>query len=392
MKSGVIIPYGTALCLFSIIPAFYTWNNILFPILSGIFALFVVWDIVWNGTNKNKFVPALLLFFITALYAFRSDMNFNGILLQLCIVPLFFSNRKFILSLYNAFSNVFAAGLLISLPIYFLVIWLGVDLPHSVIEPLNPDKLSTYYLYPFLVVEESWHLLSPRFFAWFDEPGVVGTISAILLISDRFDLRKIRNIIILFAGLCSLSFFFFIVVGVYVILCCDMKYKIFTVFMIVVGYFILASNEVLDEMVFSRFSFKDGTLKLSGFNRSSESFDVYFNKFRFTPEYFTGMGANVGVRLNEGGSSYKQLIVSHGVILFAAYLFNFFLYSLGTIKNKKAFVLYGFVLLGTMYQRPFVSNNALIFLMIAIIYEFSINYDSKKRYKYRVSYNNCSRV
>ena len=62
-----------------------------------------------------------------------------------------------------------------------------------------------------------------RFMGPFDEPGVLGTISALLLSADKLNLNKNSNKIIFFSGLISLSLAFYVLISLYFILAMVLK-------------------------------------------------------------------------------------------------------------------------------------------------------------------------
>ncbi|MDE5833987.1 MAG: hypothetical protein K2H26_00545, partial [Ruminococcus sp.] len=105
---------------------------------------------------------------------------------------------------------------------------MGLTIPHSTIAPANPLKeaFTEYDKYPFLVMCRSYGLYQPRFEGYFDEPGIVGTICAVLLTTKKFDLKDKYTWSILFAGLLSLSLFFYVIMLIYIILYCSWKTRL----------------------------------------------------------------------------------------------------------------------------------------------------------------------
>jgi hypothetical protein len=138
-------------------------------------------------------------FFILTVYAiFRSDIGAGA--------------RAF-----DLVSRSFAGILLVSL-VFWLLWQFGVPLPSS---PLaygawkGDDvamQLDNFYIF----VSESQTLLN-RFYSVFDEPGVVGTLAAMILCGLRFDFSRKRTWIILAGGLCSWSLAFVVlsIIGVF---------------------------------------------------------------------------------------------------------------------------------------------------------------------------------
>lgn len=350
-NSQLFLSYLGALCIFSTVPPCYAWNNIIPGVAAVIFSAIVLFDIIKRGRNKQ--IGLCLLFLsIYVVYAVLSSFNFNGFLFVLSIPLLVFAKDSFHINVLSAFKNIVAVLLAISIVVYTLVVILNIPIPGAEIKPINDNKLEIYYHYPFLITNFLYGLIVPRFYFLFDEPGVVGTMCALLLVADRFQFKEKINYIFLIGGILSVSFFFFGICGLYVFFNAKTKYKIIVGILVAFAYVLLANNELVNDLVFKRFIIEDGSFV--GDNRSTQSFDIFYENFRKSPDYLWGLGAGKGELLNEGGSSYKQYIVDFGVVFFASYLLVFFLVG-RLIKMKKrdaAFLL--IVVLAVMYQRPFI--------------------------------------
>lgn len=143
---------------------------------------------VFHGLT-GTFRLSSAIFFMTVFLIFRSSTRSGALAFDLI-------------------SYSFSAILLISLS--FWLLWqLGVPLPSSPIsygEWKGADvstELDNFYIF----VSESQVLIN-RFYSVFDEPGVVGTLAAIILCGLRFDFSKKRSWIVLVGGLCSWSLAF----------------------------------------------------------------------------------------------------------------------------------------------------------------------------------------
>lgn len=375
-KKYSIKTYFAAVLIFTVVPAFYVWHSSLFPVCCVLLPLVVLSDVLIHGFNTKSVIAVFCLIMMQIWYIIAGDLTIFGAILVLSITPCLLVKKDFLIQVYNAFLQVFAVLMSLSILSYILVILLGVDLPHAVIEPLNQSKTETYYLYPFLITTNS--LLAPlefRFMGFFDEPGMLGTLCSILLLSDKFNMKKKENIIILISGILSMSFFFYIICLFYVLIKVPVKYKIGLSLVILILVILLIDNEVLNELVFSRFLFEDGSI--SGLNRDTGGFDDYFRNFRHTSAYWTGLGPGVGDQLNEGGSSYKQVIVNYGVIFFVLYCGCFYLHSLRILKKGFRILIFSILFLGVMFQRPFVGDTALSFFMFVLPSVIEENYKQK---------------
>ena len=355
-----VYAYVIGFLIFSIIPAFYVWNSVFHPLFTGMAGLLALLDIV--KTHQKKWgIGSYFFLFITFIYVIISKKNFLGSLQVLSIVPFAFVRKEFILQVYQAFRKIFALFMIIAIPSYFMVVWIGVNLPGIEIETLNTLKLGSYTFHPFVLVYTEV-ITSPRFIGFFDEAGVVGTLSAIFLIMENFNLKNKLNIVILLAGVLSMSLFFFFIIGAYLVYTGSNRTRIIAVVIVLLLLVLFYDNEIIYDTLFKRLTFEDGGIV--GMNREHGDFTSFYEKFRHTPEYWTGLGAGSGAKLNEGGSSYKQMIVNYGVIYFVLYMLSYYLLAIRNIKSLKAVVVYSLILLGTMFQRPFAEEPATIFLMI----------------------------
>ena len=363
-----------AFCIFSIIPAYYVWYSVLSNILLVVLSLFFVVNIAKKGIANSKILAGVLFTLTFLYYAIASSYNFYGFIAVICLLPIILAKKTYVVNVYNAFIRVYAGIMLISMISFSLVAYLGIDLPHYSIPPLNEGKAYDYYVYPFFVTGDT--LLTIRFFGLFDEPGVVGTISGIILITENFNLKKWYNIVILVTGLLSLSLFFIILCAIYILATAPIKYKVFSILLVGIVVVLFSQSEILDQYIFSRLLFEDN--KFVGDTRSHGDFDSFYAKFRQSSAYLTGLGAGTGAARNEGGSSYKQLIVDYGLIFFLVNIFCYYLFSRKTLTSFKMIFVFFLSLLGSMYQRPFVTIPIYVFLMIASVYVISDNYKNIK--------------
>ncbi len=364
-KKSRFIDYIASACLISLIPAFYVWNNSLYiGVISLMLGFVLSIDIIKHGYTSRRKAVVVLLFVLYIIYIFRAGATLAGAV-TLLVVLLFFLLKDFrMFQIYETFSNMFAVLLAISFLVYVYVVYFGGYLPYVSIEPLNYAKTEQYYLYPFLIVITYYGIVIPRFMGLFDEPGVVGTLCGIILIAEHFNLGKKRNWVFLLSGIASLSFFFFLMCLAFLVFYSKPKNIIYAGIVVISLAFVFKDNEVVQKRVWNRFVSEEGVL---ADNRTSSDFEKYYDSFRASPDYFWGLGKGVGHSHNEGGSSYKQLVVDYGFIFLFLYIACFFLIAIPELKITKNLILFSLSLLGTMYQRPFIEHHTYLFLIIASI-------------------------
>lgn len=367
--------YLAAFCLFSNIPAFYVWHTKIPLILSLCFFIIVLYENYKRNWKINLSFSIILFAISFVIIGFKAQFNFFGWLELFCIFSVFLAEPHFLKATFNAFGKVFSITMFLSLVVYVFVVLLKVNLPHVPILSLNVLKPYNYYLYPFLIVtDQDLSSNSLRFMGLFDEPGVVGTISAILLVANRFDLKRKENIVLLLSGIASFSLFFYVVCAIYVLLIIPRQTKL----LYIVGLFLLFvgfhDNVALNELVFSRFQLEEG--RFLGDTRATIEFDEFYKNFRHTSQYWTGLGSGMGTILNQGGSSYKQVVVNYGMICFMIYNLGYLVVVFNKLKKFKTIFVFALVFIGTMYQRPFVTNISITFLIVSSLFIIKDNYNN----------------
>jgi len=273
----------------------------------------------------------------------------------------FILDKRTLDSSFKKYKSIFSLTIVPSLLVFVLIVC-GCDFPFHSISPLNPLKQGSYRVYPFLVMYEGIEgFLMPRFNGYYDEPGLLGTISAILLITDKFNLRKLENWPILISGILSLSLFFFVMSGIYFLLFAGKKYLLLVVLILFVAVPIAANIPYIKVAFLTRFEFENG--KLAGDNRSQGDYDVWFKQYAMSSESLIGKGGDAAMEHNKGGASYKDLIVVYGWLFFIGYCIFFMLYCYKVSSGFVNFCICSVVYLCLIYQRPSLSDYFYVFLL-----------------------------
>ena len=317
--------------------------------------------------NRKEHKPPLMASIILSIaliwLCFINNDNIFGNILTLFIIPLFFLSGERVRSIYSVFIKIVAVFLALSVLVYILVVLLGISLPYSTIEPLNDYKTGVYHQY-FLLIKQDNYISGNRFYGIFDEPGVVGTMAGVLLLIERFNIKKWYNLVLLLSGLFSFSLTFYFIAMVYLLFALPLKMKV--LLLIVIGGLavVLYNDETVYELLFRRLEFNDG--RMAGYNRTTKDFDDYYNTFLKTSDLWFGRGAGVSSLIDDGGASYRHLIVDYGIVFFVFYVGAWLLYCI-----RRRFSLYK-ILMGitvltlVLYQRPFITNWLYVFLMVLV--------------------------
>lgn len=354
-----------AFCIFMLTPPYYVWKAIS-PIVFVVLCILLTLKHIKRNSLKH-YVTFLFIIFIYIYIAFKSETNIFGIINLTGICTIFLISEQFLNNVFKNYISIYSISLIPSICVYFLVYVLGIDISYSHIEPLNHLKSYNYLQYPFLVQANNViNIILPQFFGYYDEPGVIGTVSGVILVSSRFNLKKMINIPVFIAGILSFSFAFYVIVLVYGLLFFKLKYKLL-IAIITIGIVILFSeNEILNNYVFNRFEYKDG--KLVGDNRSMDKgFDSRYSQYMKSDDFYFGLGLKASQEFNRGGASYKDLIISYGIITFIFFISIFILLAFWRFQLKIEFLVYILILLAVLYQRPFISSYFYVFLIYAPI-------------------------
>lgn len=401
--------YVAAISLWMLTFPFYFWKladysvfvyRVFFLVVLGI--IFIRYkNTCHNKIDKNLtllYVVTLLFFIISTL--FKGNANVFGLVspfFNLILLRIAFSNISFLEKVFSCFAKVFAYTIVISLVVWVMMLC-GIVSSYGMIDNLGHDRL--YYHYPFLIVmaEDLNHIVDTfRFHGPYDEPGVVGTFCSLILCVNKFNLKRIENIICLIAGLCSFSFFFTIIVSVYGLFYftfVERNKKILVLFVLIGSLFYIKTkdNEMIYSTLWKRFEYNQDAKKIEGVNRMSDEADLFYNNLSIS-EYLFGGDEKEYNKVVEGSASYKSVIVSNGAIFLVLYLLFYIIYAKSRIKGRLSFLLFLLVLLGNTFQRPDIYGavNFFLYICLANNSNFSVASISAVDYKSRrIKYLNGS--
>ena len=372
------------------------WNTGLFKLVSiPVLALSIFYFIRQNNLKRNEFY--LVLFFAVSILLLNFSSNgvvlFANTSLFLIVSFLLISYRAKIKA-YDVFYKLFTLSLIPGLVI-FVLSFFGFDLPWERLESTNDSKtaLGLFYRNYLGSVVLSNQIFSTgmgeiyRFSAIYDEPGVVGTVAALLLASNRFKLDTISSKIILISGVISFSLAFYVLAGVYVLLKTPVlliKVLMPVLILVFIFYGELKENSLISHYLFDRIEqgFDDPK---SVDNRVSTCFKNEFDGYIKSGNFFIGNGAGAHSDTGCNVSSYLSIIYNHGFLGFSLIIIFYTLLYLILSPNLKFLYMYPFILVFalSLYQRPaFFSTWMIVIFAAAVLNENRVNnmlLDSKIR-------------
>ena len=307
--------------------------------------------LLFTSKMKKVYTPAIIV--VAFLYFFIKNfhvasglgLSFSGILMLLLMIVMSFFDYKEMITLVQWFRRYMVimsvVGIIISLD--FLI---GFGLPHELVEyyGMNGNAYYENYHFSYLFVQDD----GIRLCGLFNEPGYMGTISALLLILERFNFKKIGNVFILIAGgfTLSLAFFILLFAGLVIKSFTSRRTRhslIATVIVAIIGVAFFDKEHIVSDYIKEQTTFDKQSNTIGGHSREDSSFLKVKKEFDMN-----------GPKLFGYGTGYCH---QHGVHKTASLRMNFVEWGyLGT------FIIYGLLLLGG-YTTAKKDKNALLFLM-----------------------------
>ena len=360
IKKNVLILIYVFILFVSLTP-FYLWKYqtiVHYVVALGCF----IWGL-WKrpvGLSLWAFLFVCLFYIYATLYQYKT--NINGMVMTLLPLLVFLINTSYWPKIYEKFFFLYSVTLIPSLIVYFLVFWIGVNIPFHYLDSLNKLKDYQYLVYPFLVSDD--HPVSfIRFCGYYDEAGVVGTVSGVLLIINNINLKDWKNYPLLLSGIFSFSLFFYALISLYILFWGNLKMKVIVVIAIIVfAVLFLSTDNPFVDLIYDRVIEKDNY----GINRTGSTFDSFWNKYYDSDMFWIGYGHNyANLVADPGGSSYTHLVVDYGIIMFLLYTIAFLLYYVSLKLSPRNLFLLFFVFISVIYQRPFIFSLFYLFLLLA---------------------------
>lgn len=271
-------------------------------------------------------------------------------------------------------SNAYAGILLVSLVVWLLS-WTGRIPSYGIIQ-MDQENTYNYTNYIFCIRGLSYGI---RFHSIFLEPGHTAMIGAFTLFANRFNFKKVSTVVILFCSLFTLSLAGYVLIFLGGFLYNVLKYRNYwkniklasvTLLSIFVLYLFALSynngNNYVNEWIIERLQY-DSELGITGNNRTYEDADSYFEKFKESSSFATGISNRDWSRLTKSGSirgaGYKMYLIRFGVIgTVIMFLCYWFVYRYSIDKRFMFFLLIMHVL--AFIQRAYPYWEAWVFLFI----------------------------
>lgn len=306
--------------------------------------------------KKTKILVNTLLIFIGFILIpiYTGFINSNVIFLM-CFWLSFTINEDDYVKSFVILTKIYAVILMISLVPWLLSTYFGLVLPLYNVIDLSEMKgsISGYELHNHILYLENKFI--PRFYSVFDEPGVVGTLSAFILFGHKYDFRKwyVISIFICSIFTYSLAFFSLSLIGI-------LYYKLRSVRDFVIAalvsiplsflFIYLYENEpAFQKSIVDRVS---GNAVENVDSRTGGDAKKKFEAVVGTVDFFVGIGRDEIESKNlREGQSYALFILERGICAIIVLIFCYI--SLIRRPNKDSYVLLCLFFL-SFIQRPFL--------------------------------------
>ena len=289
--------------------------------------------------------------------------NINGYFLNVVNIFPFLSflflkdNYKY--SVFFSWRKVFNIIIAVSL-ICYIMVTIGVNFPYMM-DFYGDTTSDSYYLvknyFVFVQLSSSFtEIPLERFLSIFLEPGYLACLIVMIFFIDGFKFKKHKSNFVLLAALIltfSIAGYILFVIFYLIRKMKDSKYRLLSILGVLglvcaiylYGTFYNGGDNEINNQVLARFQYDEQRGTLAGYNRTTEAFDAYFNKFISSSSVFVGDPKSYN-RLFQGGGAnvgIKYYIMVYGLLGLFAYCL--FLYSPFVKVIKKSYLTLSFMLL-----------------------------------------------
>ncbi len=210
-----------------------------------------------------------------------------------------------------------------------------------------------------------------RFKGLADEPGYVGTLCGLLLfVIRRIPSLKYPYYIVLFSGLLTLSLAFYIMLFVLLVTHVRLSMKKILLVALVSTILFHLFSENIEYRLLARFDNMESLEDLD--NRTTDTFDYYFNKAFKEGDLWFGVGADnlpKAMYIGEGGNAgAKKWIFEYGIIGFVILFLVYNIIYLLRNKGRMVFAdwLFLVVFWASFYQRQTIMIPCMILLFFVM--------------------------
>ena len=347
----------------------WMWNvdiRIGMTAFSLVLLLLALKDITKVKYSVLSVIAFFLQFYILWVYFDVGVQNSNGVLMLLLtwlgFAPIFLCSSTFWRRTMDCFVTLLGVLLALAIAEHLLYTFIGVQLVSAkgLYCPINPDRPYDVFLFTVYLSDTAVFDFVKRFFAFYNEPGELGSFMVALLFWQRYNFKKWYNIVFLISGLLSFSLAFYIALIAWYIIFGKRRSKIVFGLIASLAVIFFYKNEILYSFIFGRIQFEGGSL--SGYNRENYIFSDWFNYIGLDEYFLHGYSDRIKM---EYSASWKWALVCWGVVPLFVYYVTLLLSMINSrTRNNKDTVIAVSLMVIFFIQHPFLY---LFFYLLMII-------------------------
>lgn len=368
LNKNNLLLFQTIIIIFTSWTIYYRLTPL--PVFYVIFFILCLIFVNPGGIDKRGFLISLFLtMFLSRLLYFDSIDGYSAtailstlvLILSVMILPMV--GRENLETIYSYFNKIIAIILIPGILFHVLVMF-EISTVYEAFRIQQYDTgFRVFNVYLFSSYQEG---MNTRFASIFDEPGYLGTLCALILAKNGFNLRNKYNIVVLVAGFLSFSLAFYFLSAAYFALSLMSFDKesigkvvvVALIFIVVIFIF----REFVEGLIIERVVSPEEMLYGShrGFYTTRMGLDYIFSQDTYS--ILIGKGRQVLRAVEHGiGVSWTHLLYQVGLIYFLLFFVGILFFSLNMSKQDKiALIIYAI----SIYQRPQIFTLVHMFLLV----------------------------
>lgn len=349
--SCIAIGFGDTTLVPSTVPTLVAWIRYVIALL----AIFCIMKKVpdFSQIMRYRIIVVLIVSILTIFHVYKGGVDFLTIVGTIPLMVFSLVSDKIYLESFRLFRKV-----MILISVIAIIIYIDFTFFHILPSKTVPFYGSEGYYVNYYLSYISLGNDGIRSCGFFNEPGYFGTILALLLLTDKINLRDKGNLFMIIAGITtwSMAFWALLFIGVFLYTLKNWKSRLLALGMIFTFFVVVNSVKFSDPAINSlveRFQYDYSKGSFKGDNRTTDDFNMFFQKFQDSGDVLLGNGTGYYASQKfEHVASYKTSILDWGYVgFFFTYVLLILLAFKAALNNRTAIV-FVFCFAISIYQRP----------------------------------------
>lgn len=308
-----------------------------------------------------------------------TDISFYAYILRsFMISSLLLIDHKYIYSIYKKFKEILVYIIALSLLFYLPYILNFIDYSPitTFIGADGEGRIWNVYYFFSLQVHPIYGEID-RFPSIFDEPGYLGTLLALLLCIEKYNLKNRKNLILFISGILTISLSFYMLSAVYFVLnyikIIKLNYKYIPILIIIILITMNAFSETLESRIIARV-IDEGNIELAtdhriGIERQQYIFNTLLSQNKINLLFGNGRDGFIQKDIDLG-ANWSRLVHQVGLVFFLLFILTVVMFSIKKYEN----LIFAIIFLLSILQRPAIFSGPIwMFLLIVGIFINSHN-------------------